>query len=250
MDPLFILSVFIAGIVMFLAPCTLPLIPAYLGYISGVTEEEMVHPETRVRARRIVFMNSLGFVAGFSAVFVSFGLLAGIAGSLVGELRQTLAIFGGLLLIVFGLFMLGVFHIPFLARVRRTHIPAWIRGTPASAALLGAAFAFGWTPCIGPILATVLFLAGSTETALSGALLLLVFSAGFSVPFLALAFVISQASRFVERALPYLHGVSVVGGVFLVLLGVFLVSGNGAIMSSFGGLLEKLDYEHALMRYI
>jgi cytochrome c-type biogenesis protein len=252
MDPLLIFSVFIAGIVMFLAPCTLPLLPAYLGFISGVSYEELSDPDARKHAQRLIVRNSVMFVLGFSLVFIMFGLLAGIAGSYVGPLRAVLTKVAGILIIIFGLLTLGLLSPAALLKERRMRIPSWLTiGTPTSSLLLGSAFAFGWTPCIGPILATVLLFASATETALSGAILLLVFSIGFSIPFVLLAYAISHATTFVTRMEPYLRALSLIGGVFLVLLGIFLLFGNLAYLTSWVfRLFAHMDYERFLMRFL
>lgn len=243
-------SAFVAGLLMFLAPCTLPLLPAYLGFISGITHKELANGVSR-RARRQVLLNALMFVLGFTAVFMALGLLAGVAGTLLAPVRQWLAIIGGVLIIVFGLFMLGVLKFSFFARERRPRLPpALTLGTPASSLLLGAAFAFGWTPCIGPILGTVLFFAGSTETIMTGAFLLMVFSLGFAVPFLLLALLMSQATRLVGKVVPYLRAMSMVGGAVLVIIGVSLVFGDTLLTEWFFRLFDHLDFGEALMRYL
>jgi cytochrome c-type biogenesis protein len=187
-----------------------------------------------------------------SLIFTVFGLLAGIVGSYVGPLRFVLTKVGGVLIIIFGLLTLGLVQPATLLKERRVRVPAWLHiGTPTSSFLLGSAFAFGWTPCIGPILATVLLFASSTETAFSGAFLLLVFSFGFSIPFVVLAYAVSHATTFVTRIEPYLRTLSLVGGVFLVLLGIFLVLGDLSYLTSWVfRIFGHLDYETSLMRFL
>lgn len=253
MEPLsltLILSTFLAGVLMFLAPCTLPLLPAYLGFLSGVTQVHVrdgVTPSDRVR----ILQNALMFVLGFTAVFTLFGMLAGVAGALLAPLRHVLVPLGGTVIIVFGLFMIGALKLDVLMKERRLRLPAiFTLGTPLSALLLGAAFAFGWTPCVGPILGTVLFYASSADTLLAGALLLTVFSLGFAVPFLLLALLISQSTRIVEIALPALRIVSILGGIILILLGLNLVLGDTMLTQWFFRLFDGLDFEDVLLRYL
>jgi cytochrome c-type biogenesis protein len=249
-EPLFFVSVFVAGILMFLAPCTLPLLPAYLGFVSGVTQTELRDGVSHLSRRRIL-KNAAFFVVGFTLIFALFGLLAGFAGSLLGQLREVLTIVGGVLIIFFGLFMLGTLRVSFLERERHLQLPKVFRvGTPGSSALLGAAFAFGWTPCIGPILATVLLYAGSLETIVTGVFALIVFAAGFSVPFLLLALLISQSSRFVERATPYLRAITLIGGIVLIILGLSLILGQTPLTAWFFRLFDHLDFEKLLLPYL
>ena len=164
------ISAFIAGFFMFLAPCTLPLIPAYLGFISGVTEKEIKTAGSQKLVRKKVFKNSVLFSFGFSLVLVLSGLTAGFLGSVVPHiLREAFVIAGGMLIIVFGLFMMGVFKSSFLTKERKVRLPSWIKvGTPVSSFLLGIAFAAGWTPCFGPVYGLILFYASSTSTAVTG----------------------------------------------------------------------------------
>jgi cytochrome c-type biogenesis protein len=251
-EGVYIYSAFIAGLVSFLAPCTLPLLPAYLGFISGVTNEELEDRTKRKKAKRKILTNSLLFVLGFAIVLVSLGLLAGQAGEIVGPLRHYLTKIGGVIVILFGLMMVGVFQIQALARDRRIRMPTFLSvGRPSSSVLLGAIFALGWTPCIGPILATILFLASSTETALAGGVLLAVFAAGLGVPFILFALLITEVSWFVDRATPYLRVISQIGGVFLILLGLALVWGELSFLTSWiYGTLDWLNYEDLLLQYL
>jgi cytochrome c-type biogenesis protein len=250
-DILFLFYTYLAGVLIFLAPCTLPMIPAYLGFISGLTYEEMHHKEMGKTARRRVLINAFSFISGFSFVFVLFGLLAGVAGSVLSPLRDILVPLGGVIVLAFGLFLLGVFNLPILAKERRFTVPRFFAlGSPVGSLLLGAAFAFGWTPCIGPVYGTVLFFAGSTETLHLGALLLFVFSAGFATPLLLLALMISQATRLVQKATPYLHAISMIGGGILVILGIHILLGDTFISSWFFKLLGYVNIEEALMPYL
>lgn len=230
-----VIPAFVAGLLTFLAPCTLPLVPAYLGFISGASLSDLKDPARARSVRRKIFLNGLAFVVGWSAVFILLGTLVGLAGAALVPYRIWLSRIGGIFVIIFGLFMLNVLKIPFLAREWQPKIPSMFqRGRPVNSLILGSAFGIGWTPCVGPILGSILLLASTTATALSGAFLLTVFSAGLAIPFLAIALGIGSASRYVERALPFLNIVSVIGGLFLIGLGILLFTGNMALLISYG----------------
>lgn len=244
-------SAFLAGLVSFLAPCTLPLLPAYLGFISGVTDEELLEPQTQHKARRRILVNSVIFVCGFALVFILFGVLAGFFGSTIGPLKHLLTKVGGVVVLFFGLFMVGALNIPALSRVRQVRMPTWLTvGRPESSFILGGIFALGWTPCIGPILGTILLLASTTDTALAGALLLTVFAAGLGLPFIVVALLITRATGWIQKVLPYVHIVSRIGGVFLVLLGLLLLWGELSILTTWGyHALQWLNYEQFILRF-
>ena len=251
MEPFLILSTFLAGVLTFLAPCTLPLLPAYLGYISGLTHHEVTKGTAGTEIRRRIFKHAFAFVFGFTLIFVTFGMLAGLAGSVLASVRGPLTMIGGAVVFVFGLFMLGAYKIPFLTRERRMTLPTTFkRGTPVTSFLLGSAFAFGWTPCIGPILGTVLYFASATETWATGALLLLVFSLGFALPFMLVALLVERAGEYVERATPYLRIVSIIGGIALIMIGIQLMFGDTVLTSWFFKLFEPLDIESLLVPYL
>lgn len=247
----FIAASFFAGLLTFLAPCTLPLVPAYLGFISGVDQESLKNPETAKAARRKIFLNGLAFIVGFSAVFIVFGVLAGFAGTALAPYRIWLARVGGILVVLFGLFMLGFFKLPFFQTDKRIPIPKWLTlGKPSSSLLIGGTFALGWTPCVGPILGSILLLAGTSGTALEGGLMLTVFSFGLALPFLVIAAVFSKATIYIEKISKYLKAVSTVGGVFLIILGLLLATDNFGLTIQYGyELFEFIDYDR-LLQYL
>lgn len=244
MDPSLLIPAFIAGLLTFLAPCTLPLVPAYLGFISGVSSVEL----GRSGVRGTVFANGLAFVIGWSVVFILLGTLAGFLGAALVPYRTWLTRIGGGFVILFGLFMLDVIRLPFFARERTIRVPPLFRrGRPLNSLVLGSAFGLGWTPCVGPILGSVLLLASTSATALSGAALLAVFSLGLAVPFLAIALAAGSASRLVSRATPYLRIASIIGGLFLILIGILMLTDNMPLLISYGyRLFRFINYERLL----
>lgn len=248
MELTLIIPTFIAGILTFLAPCTLPLVPAYLGFISGVDRDALANPEMAAQARRKIFFNGLAFIVGFSIVFIVFGTLAGLVGQSLVPFRLWLARIGGVFIILFGLFMLGVFKLPFFQVEKRIPIPSWLTlGKPSSSVFIGGTFALGWTPCVGPILGSILLLAGTSGTALQGAFLLFIFSLGLAVPFLIIALTFSRATKFIDASSKYLTWVSSIGGVFLIILGGLLATDNFGLTIQYGyQLLQFINYESLL----
>lgn len=243
-----IISSFVAGLITFLAPCTLPLVPAYIGFISGVSTKDLEDPEKAKAARKKIFMNGLFFIIGFSIVFIVFGTLAGLLGQGLTPFRIWLTRISGALVILFGLFMLGVFKLPFLHVERRIKIPSFLTiGKPTSSLVIGSAFAFGWTPCVGPILGSILLLASAKTTALQGALLLTVFSAGLAIPFLLISIAFSRVTKYIEKISKYLKWVSIIGGVFLILLGILLITNNFSLLIQYGfKFFQFFNYEGLL----
>ena len=227
-DIFFILSTFVAGLLMFLAPCTLPLVPAYLAFISGVKQDDLKGDDNkRKHAQRLIIKNGLAFILGFSVIFILFGVLAGLLGAQLGQFRVLLSQVGGVFIIIFGLMMLGVINIAPLMREHKFQVPSvFTPGKPISAFFIGSTFALGWTPCVGPVLASVLLLASTSTTALEGGLLLAVFSLGLAVPFLLTAVVYARATKTIERVSGITKWISYIGGVFLIFLGILLLSGN------------------------
>jgi cytochrome c-type biogenesis protein len=248
MDITLIIPTFIAGILTFLAPCTLPLVPGYLGFISGVSPADLDNPEKAKNARWQIVKNGLLFILGFSIVFVILGALVGIAGQALSSYRTALMQIGGIFVIFFGLFMTGVFKLPFLQMDKRMKMPSWLEvGKPGSSFIIGAIFAFGWTPCVGPILGSVLLLASSTATIGSAILLLAVFSLGLAVPFILVAIGFSSATKHIKSISRYLNVISIIGGIFLVALGILLLTNNFPLLIQYGyKVLQFINYDKIL----
>ncbi|MBU1038729.1 cytochrome c biogenesis protein CcdA [Patescibacteria group bacterium] len=218
---------FLAGVLTFLAPCTLPLLPGYLGFISGLSFKDWQDGPMSLGLRWRVFKNGLWYVLGFSLVFVVLGGLVGWAGSGLGSYRFLLARWGGLLVIFFGLFLLWGDKwsgFGFLQKNSRWSLVNVLQpGRPLASFLFGVVFAFGWTPCVGPILGSILLLASSQASLGTGALLLLIFAAGLAVPFLVAAISLGSIGHYLHRWGRYLRIISYLGGLFLIGLGVLMV---------------------------
>lgn len=240
-----VIPAFIAGLLTFLAPCTFPLVPGYLGFISGVSFDDMADPDKAKAARGKILKNGIMFVLGFSLIFIAFGVLAGLAGASIAPYRIWLTRIGGAFVILFGLFMLNVIKIPFLQTDYKIKTPKFFKqGKPSNSFILGAAFGIGWTPCVGPILASILLLASTTATALQGAYLLAVFSLGLAIPFLALAIGFGRLTSLFKKLNRYLPVISIIGGIFLIFIGLLLLTGNSQQWFSFAyRLLDFINYD-------
>jgi len=215
-------AAFLAGLLSFLSPCILPLVPPFLCYMAGVSVADLPAEGGRMRGR--VLLSALCFVAGFSLVFVALGSSATLLGRFISAHLSTLGTVAGSLIIVMGLHFLGVIRIPLLYRSATVQIdnkPAGLAG----AFVMGLAFAFGWTPCAGPILAAVLLMAGSADTTGRGALLLLAYSAGTGIPFLIAAAFTGHFVAWLGRARRHLGTVEKAMGVFLVATGLVFLTG-------------------------
>ncbi len=217
---------FVAGLVSFLAPCVLPLMPGYLAYLAGTTVADSASH------RRQVFINSLCFVLGFSLVFSIVGLLLHTALADVSYVAHVwLARAGGAIIVLFGVYLLGFFRVPFLEREHRPS-PAALRSRYLTSLLFGAAFAVGWSPCVGAVLGAILGLAAAQPSSAFG--LLLAYSLGLSLPFLALGAFTSQAARVVRRMGPYLRWANVAFGAILIAFGVLVFTQNIGRVSNWG----------------
>ena len=218
-----ILAALLAGMLSFLSPCVLPLVPPYLVYLTGTSLERFADAEPEPRVRRETLAAALLFVLGFSTVFVALGASASAIGALVRAYSGELAILAGAAIIVMGLHFLGLTPIAWLMREKRLEVakPVGLWG----AYLMGLAFALGWTPCIGPILAAILAVAASEETVTRGALMLAVYSLGLGIPFLLAAFAVESFAAFLARFRAHLGLVEKAMGGLLVLTGVAFLTG-------------------------
>lgn len=217
---------FVAGIASFISPCVLPLVPGYLSYISGVSVDDMRSGggnRGRVLAR--VTLNALLFILGFTTVFVALGATATALGQQLEGHRVTLMRIGGVIVIVFGLHMAGIFKIGFLNYEKRMGQGGKKLGLLGSF-LVGFAFAFGWTPCVGPVLAAILTYASTQETVSQGIWLLVVYSLGLGVPFLIAGWGVNFFFSFFERVNRYFRAVEIASGALLVVLGILLITDN------------------------
>ena len=220
----------LAGILSFVSPCVLPIVPPYLAWLAGVSFEELKAEAPDARQRRRVIMAALAFVLGFTTVFVALGATASLIGRTIAQYFDVLSIAAGVIIIFMGLHFLGVLRIGMLYREARVQVdrkPAGFVG----AYVIGLAFAFGWTPCVGPVLAAILFVAGSEGSALHGAALLAVYSFGIGVPFLLAAIFASRFLGWAARFKRHMHKVEMAMGALLVLTGILFVTGQMSVIS-------------------
>ena len=216
---------FTAGLLSFLSPCVLPLIPSYMSFITGLSLDDVQ------RSRRIAVVNALLFVAGFTVVFLALGATATVLGQLLFRQREWVSRVGGVLVIVFGLYLVGVFNFGFMARDRRVHVankPLGYLGT----FLVGMAFAAGWTPCIGPILGGVLTYTASSADLNRGLLLLFAYSLGLAIPFLLAALMIERFMATLQKYRSALAWTSRISGVLLIAVGVLMITGGMTLMNN------------------
>ena len=220
-----IVIAFTAGLLSFLSPCVLPLIPSYVTFITGLSLEDVQ------KARRAALIHSLLFVLGFTLIFLAFGATATALGQLLLYQRAWITRIGGLLIIVFGLYMLGVFNISLFSRERRVHIankPVGYLGT----LLVGVAFGAGWTPCIGPILGSILTYAASSADLARGLWLLLAYSLGLAVPFLLAAVAVERFLDFFGRMKRQMNWITRTSGVLMIVVGILMITNYFTVLAA------------------
>jgi cytochrome c-type biogenesis protein len=229
---------FAAGLVSFLSPCVLPLLPAYLSFMTGLTTAELGGDDRRI-ARVIV--PALLFVAGFSLVFVALGASASVLGSFLHTYREQVQQVAGVLIVAFGVLMLGVIKMPWLYGEARIDLAGSRRFGRAAALVMGMAFAAGWTPCVGPVLAAILY-AASTQNSAQAALLLLTYSAGLGVPFVLVAVLFGRVRPLLSWLNRHALAINRFAGVVLIAVGLLMAFGKLALIATLAGrFLPRID---------
>jgi cytochrome c-type biogenesis protein len=230
------IAAFVAGLISFLSPCVLPLVPGYVSLISGAGVEELKAQESQLL--RKLMLNSVAFILGFSVVFITLGAISTEVGQVLAMYKSRLSVVAGIVIILFGLHLTGVFKIKALYADARLHS---VKGgsTPWGAFIIGFAFAFGWTPCVGPILAVILGFAAAQDSVFKGIILLAVYSLGLAVPFLLTSLGIERFLKFYGRFRAHMHALEVASGVLLIALGGLLVFGRFTLLSNYLSFLNR-----------
>ena len=220
----------LAGLLSFISPCVLPIVPPYLAWLAGVSFDELKAPDQGAAQRRRVILAAVAFVLGFTTVFVGLGATASVIGRTIAQYFDTLSVIAGIVIILMGLHFLGVFRIALLYREARVQVDRKPAGL-AGAYIMGLAFAFGWTLCVGPVLAAILFIAGSEGSAVRGGLLLAVYSLGIGIPFILSAVFASRFLGWAARFKKHMRKVEIAMGGLLVVTGVLFITGQMSVIS-------------------
>lgn len=235
-DVSFIMA-FLAGLLSFVSPCVLPVIPFYITFITGLTYDELTSTDNKKEIRWLTVKNSLIFIAGFSFIFIMLGAGATSVGKFFLTRQDLIRKTGGVIIIILGLYFMGVLKLKFLMSEKRVQIqnkPAGYLGT----FLVGVAFAAGWTPCIGPILGSILLIASTKESVTTGIELLAVYSAGLGLPLLLTSFAVNSFLAYFKKMNRWMNYITVMSGIFLVLLGALLMTNSFTVVTS---LLSKYN---------
>lgn len=231
-NPTFYLA-FLAGILSFISPCVLPLIPSYISFVTGISFEELTEGNNNPAVKKVIILNSLMFILGFSVVFIALGATVSLLGQYFAIYQGVIRRVGAIIIIFLGLHIIGIVNIKALQRDKRLH---FFREKPVGfigSFLVGVGFAAGWTPCIGPILASILIVAGTSETLGLGVWLLVVYSLGLAVPFLLTSLGINTFLNYFNRFKKHMRIVSVVSGLFLIVMGVLIYTNYFAIFTGY-----------------
>lgn len=232
MEKVSLLMAFGGGLLSFFSPCVIPVIPSYISFITGISFEELTGVQNRGRIMKATLMNSLLFISGFSLIFILLGASSSFLGELLSQYQGPIRMVGGVLIVVMGMYIMGVFNIGLLSREKRLHLrnkPAGLFGS----FLVGAAFAAGWTPCIGPVLGSILVYAGTAHSVASGVTLLSAYSLGLGIPFLITSLAINTAISFFSKMQRFMRVASVFSGAVLVAAGIMLFTGTLDMLSRY-----------------
>lgn len=235
-----LLTAFVAGLLSFLSPCVLPLIPGYISFISGASLQELSSTTDIKKVRRKVLLNSIAFVIGFSVVFILLGASATAISKLMLKYLRPVSIIAGIVIIIIGLHTMGIFKIAALYSEKRFQTntkPVNVFGS----FVIGLAFAFGWTPCIGPILAGILAIAAAQNTVWKGIQLLIVYSLGLGIPFMITAYSITLFFKLFDKIKKYLNIIEWIAGLLLVIIGILMITGGLTAIAGALGSLNKFS---------
>lgn len=227
-----LLAAFSAGLLSFVSPCVLPLVPSYISYITGLSIEQLTDASERNKFKSAIILNALLFIGGFSTVFIAFGASASFLGQILITYQDHIRRIGGVMIIVFGLYLLGILNLNFLKMEHRYQF----RNRPVGylgSFLIGIAFAAGWTPCVGPVLGTILLYASTTDSLWSGVVLLACYSLGLGLPLFLTALGVDRFLAYFKEVRAYLWGVSTVSGVLLIVVGVMIYANSLTMITSF-----------------
>ncbi len=216
------LGAFLGGVLSFLSPCVLPLIPSYVSYITGISFEDFKTGD-KALIRKLTMINSSAFIMGFSTVFILLGISSSFIGSILAYYYDVIRITGGIVIIFFGIYIMGIFKVGFLSRDRRIHLKSKPRGYIGSF-IVGLTFGAGWTPCIGPILGSILLFAGTTGSAMYGFKLLLVYSLGLAIPFLGTSLALNTFLSHYGAVQKHMRLIMIFSGLLLIAFGVILLT--------------------------
>ena len=246
-----IVTAFVAGLLSFLSPCVLPLVPGYISIISGFSLDQLKGKALDSSLKRAVMMSSVMFILGFTISFVALGATATALGRLLLTQMPILRNIAGIIMIIFGLHVLGVFRIKALYQDKRMHNLQTSSGM-LGALVLGLVFALGWSPCLGPILATILGLASEQETVLRGTFLLFIYSAGLGIPFLMTSLGLNQFLSFYNRFKRHFRALEIVSGILILGVGVLILTDQMTRLNTYFQFLSDFEYriEEAFMRLI
>lgn len=219
-----------AGLLTYLSPCLLPLIPAFIVYITGVSFSDLKDAEKKTEVRRKTIIHSLLFIAGFSVIFVLLGLTATLVGKFLFQYQKFIRIAGGILIMLFGLQLMGILKLNFFIKERKINI-ATKGASYLGSFLIGVTFAAAWTPCAGPILGSILVLAGTKASVVMGTKLLIVYSLGIAIPFFLTAILINSFLEYSSKLQKVMRWINVIGGVFLIIVGALVATNYLAVIS-------------------